>query len=108
MRDLRLDRLAHATDEHRQPEADRDGVTISIKQPDREVERLVNDHIVSSPHQISLHLLRCGDEAIADNFSDDGIDALCHDWTSTLMSRFPSRSTVSTSPGASTVVEAYS
>ena len=34
-----------------------------VEQPDGEIERLVDDHVVGGAHQIGLHLLGRGDEA---------------------------------------------
>src|ERR1700743_1888117 len=110
-RDLGLDRVAHTADEHRQSKADRNGVAITIKEPNREVERFIDDHVVGCPHQIGLHLLGRGDEAVADDLGSDQIDAgrqRRHQLDYTGITRLPRSSTTATSPGGSTVVDAYS
>ncbi len=68
MLELGLHRVAHAADEHRQAEPDRDGVALRVEQPDGEVERLVDDHVVGGAHQVGLHLLGRGDETVAHDF----------------------------------------
>ncbi len=73
MPQLRLHGLAHAANEHRQAEADRDRVAGGVEQADREVERLVDDHVVGGAHQVRLHLFGDADERVAHDFSDDRI-----------------------------------
>ena len=108
---LALHGLAHAADEHRQAEADRHDVAARVEQPDGEVERLVDDHVVGRAHEVDLHLLGHGDEAVAHDFGDDRIGAgrfrFCfHDVVHrqplrTVMTRSPKASTSSRSPGCS-------
>ena len=43
MLDFGLYRFRHSSDEHRQPQADRNRVTIRRKQANGEIERFVND-----------------------------------------------------------------
>ena len=76
MLDLRLHRLRHSSDEHRQPEANRDGIAIGRKQANREIERFVNDQVIRSSRQIGLHLLGNGQKAIADYFDGHWIDGV--------------------------------
>ena len=57
MRELGLERLGHAADEHRQAQPDRDRLALRGEQPDGEVERLVDDHVVGGAHEVGLHLL---------------------------------------------------
>ena len=76
MRDLGLHGVAHAADEHRQAEADRNRVALRIEHPDGEVERLVDDHVVGGAHQVGLHLLGDGDEAVAHDFGGDRVGAM--------------------------------
>jgi hypothetical protein len=45
-----------------------DRVALRVEQPDREVERLVDDHVVGGAHQVGLHLLGRGDETVAHDF----------------------------------------
>ena len=118
--DLRLDRLRHAADEHRQPDADRHRLRLRREQADGEVERLVDDHVVGGAHQVGLHLVGDGDDAVAHDLGDHGIEGLarlpCALWAGhadqrpfpTAMTRLPQASTVSVSPGISTVVDACS
>src|SRR5665811_469437 len=112
MPDLGLDGLTHPANKHGQADADRNSITVAIEEADREIERLIDNHIVRSPHQIGLHLLGRGDEAVADDLGDDGVDPVlllfAAHATSTSISRLPNRSTISRSPGATTVVDAYS
>ena len=79
MRELGLHRVAHAADEHRQAEPDRHRVALRVEQPDGEVERLVDDHVVGGAHQVGLHLLGRGDETVAHDFGDHRIDAMAAD-----------------------------
>ncbi len=65
--------LAHAANEHRQAEADRNGVAGRIEQADGEVERLVDDHVVGGAHQVRFHLFGDANERVAHDFSDDRI-----------------------------------
>jgi hypothetical protein len=73
MPQLGLHGLAHAANEHRQPEADRDCVAGGIEQADGEIERLIDDHVVGGAHQVRLHLFGDADERIAHDFGDDRI-----------------------------------
>src|ERR1017187_6104757 len=111
MPDLSLDCLTHPANKHGQADADRNSITVAIEEADSEIERLVDDHVVRGPHQIGLHLLGRGDEAVADDLGDDGGDPVlllfAAHATSTSISRLPNRSTISQSPGATTVVDAY-
>ena len=50
---------------------------LRVEQADGEVERLVDDHVVGRAHQVGLHLLGHGDEAVAHDFGDDRIGAGC-------------------------------
>ena len=65
MPDLGLHGLGHAADEHRQPDADRDGLALRGEQPGGEVERLVDDHVVGGAHEVGLHFLGHRDDAVA-------------------------------------------
>ena len=73
MLDLGLDRLGHAADEHRQPEADRHGLALGREQPGGEIERLVDDHVVGGAHEVGLHFLGHGDDAVAHDLGHDRI-----------------------------------
>src|SRR5215813_2710498 len=130
MLDLGLDRLRHAADEHRQPDADRDGLASRREQAGGEVERLVNDDVVSGAHEVGLHFLSHRDDAVAHDLRDHGIDLaygarlglgtrlardgscrFCHGSyrpPATLIIRCPQASTSSLSPGSNTVVAACS
>jgi hypothetical protein len=71
--DLGFDGLRHAADEHRQAEPDGHGVAIGREEPDGEVERFVDDHVVGRPHEIGLHLFGHGEHAIADDGGEHGV-----------------------------------
>ena len=75
VRELGLHRVAHAADEHRQAEPDRDRVALRVEQADGEIERLVDDHVVGGAHQVGLHLLGRGDETVAHDFGGHRIGA---------------------------------
>ena len=66
MRQLGPQGLGHAADEHRQAEADGDRLALGGEQPDGEVERLVDDHVVGGAHQVGLHLFAHRHDAVAD------------------------------------------
>ena len=118
--ELGLHGVAHAADEHRQAEPDRHRIALRVEQPDGEIERLVDDHVVGGAHQVGLHLLGRGDETVAHDFGGDRIDArqAARAWPSSAASIVSSaefrsrgrrrRRPSSTSPGCTTVVEAYS
>src|SRR6516162_5990248 len=131
MLDLGLDRLRHAADEHRQPDADRDGLASRREQTGGEVERLVDDDVVSGAHEVGLHFLGHRDDAVAHDLRDHGIDLACaarralgtrlardglcpfchgayRPPAATLIIRCPQASTSSLSPGSNTVVAACS
>jgi hypothetical protein len=120
MGELGFHRIAHAADEHRQSEPDRNGIALCIEQADGEIERLVDDHVVGGAHQIGLHLFGCGDETIAHDFRrhrirpvagrrDLGFQRGIHaQLRKTSITRSPKASTATTSPGCTTVVDAYS
>src|SRR5499427_5043831 len=116
MPDLGLDRLRHAADEHGQPDADRDGLASRREQAGGEVERLVNDDVVSGAHEVGLHFLGHRDDAVAHDLGGDRIELarLCSFAShaqrapATAITRFPYASTSSASPGISSVVEACS
>ena len=76
MADLRLDGLRHSTDEHRQAKADRDRLARWREQPDGEVQRLVDDHVVGGAHEIGLHLFGHRQHAIANDFDGDRINRI--------------------------------
>ncbi len=118
--ELGLHRVAHAADEHRQSESDRDRVALRIEQSNGEVERFVYDHVVGGAHQVGLHLLGSGDETVAHDLGRHRIDAMApgrglglqgciHDQLRRIsITRSPKASTSTSSPGCTTVVEAYS
>src|SRR5262249_26761110 len=131
MPDLGPDRLRHAADEHRQPDADRDGLALRREQTGGEVECLVDDDVVSGAHEVGLHFLGHRDDAVAHDLRDHGVDLargarrapgarlardslcpFCHGAyrppAATLIIRCPQASTSSLSPGNSTVVAACS
>ena len=43
------------------------------EQPGGEIERLVDDDVVGRAHEVRLHFLRHGDDAVADDLGDDRI-----------------------------------
>src|SRR6478672_11273027 len=102
MLDLGLDRFRHSPNEHRQSEADRNGVAIGRKQADREIERFVNDQVVRRSRQVGLHLLRDRQKAVADYFDGYWIYglSLCVHLRSLpiRICRLPNPSTVNSSP----------
>src|SRR5262249_31848283 len=144
--DLGFHGLGHAADEHRQADADRHRLALRREQAGGEVERLVDDDVVGRAHEIGLHLLGHGDDAVAHDLGGDRIDLLLlarpghaerpllircrhkpgalplpggerwskyrglasHHCRPTVITRFPSASTSSASPGISSVVEACS
>ena len=115
--DLGFDSLGHASDEHGQAQANRDGVTLFGEEAHGEIECLINDEVVGRAHQVGLHLLRHGKQAVADDFDDDGIDRLfrglkgvgAHVRSLPMeICRLPNWSTRTVSPGWTTVVEACS
>src|SRR5262249_30347305 len=114
MRDLRLHGVRHAADEARQADADRHGVAVGGEQTGGEVERLVDDHVVGGAHQVGLHLLGHGDDAVAHDLGDDRIDLVsvhCHcalPYAPTAITKLPNASTSTTEPGSTTVVDACS
>ena len=74
MLDLGLHGLRHAADEHRQADADRDGLALRREQAGGEVQRLVDDHVVGGAHEVGLHFLGHGEDAVAHDLDDDRID----------------------------------
>ncbi len=117
MGDLGLHCLGHAADEHGQAETDGNGLALRSEEADGEIERLVDDEVVGGPHQVGLHLLGDGEEAVADDLDGDGVDGGrrggrgCSSHGGQLpiaMTRLPKASTTRWSPGATTVVEACS
>ncbi len=118
MLQLRLDRLGHAADEHRQADADRDRLARSGIEAGGEIQGLVDDHVVGGAHEVRLHFLGHGDDAVAHDLGDDGIgladlgrgrfERRHHFLPATVMTRLPHSSTTSLSPGLTTVVEACS
>ena len=74
MRNLCLHRLRHAADEHRQADADRDGLALRGEQAGGEIERLVDDDVVGGAHEVGLHFLGHRDHAIAHDLGHHGID----------------------------------
>ena len=74
MLDLGLHGLRHAADEHRQADADRDGLALRREQAGGEVQRLVDDHVVGGAHEVGLHFLGHGDDAVAHDLDDHRID----------------------------------
>src|SRR5262249_1740061 len=73
MPELRLDRLGHAANEGRKADADRNGLAVGREQPCREVERLVDDHVIGGAHEVRLHFLGHGDDAVAHDLGDNRI-----------------------------------
>ena len=73
--ELGLQGLRHAADEHRQPEPDGDSLAARVEHPGREVERLVDDHVVGGAHEVGLHFLGHRHHTVAHDFGDDGIGA---------------------------------
>ncbi len=69
------DGFCHAADEGGQSETDRNRLRVRGEQPDGEIQRLVDDHVVGGAHQIGLHLFRDGHHAVADDFDQNGIGA---------------------------------
>src|SRR5262249_33645329 len=120
MGELGFHRVAHAADEHRQSESDRNGVAVRVEQADGEVERLVDDHVIGGAHQIRFHLLGRGDETVAHDFGGHrvgpvagggelGFQRNVHPQLRRIsMTKSPKASTLTTSPGCTTVVDAYS
>src|SRR5439155_6015992 len=76
MRDLRLHRLGHPADEHRQADADRDRLALWREQAGGKIERLVDDDVVSGAHEVRFHFLRHGNDAIAHDLCDYRIDVV--------------------------------
>jgi hypothetical protein len=74
MLDLGLHRLGHAADEHRQADADGDGLAPWREQAGGEVERLVDDDVVGGAHEVGFHFLGHRNDAVAHDLRDDGID----------------------------------
>ena len=74
MLDLGLHRLGHAADEHRQPDADGDGLAPWREQAGGEIERLVDDDVVGGAHEVGFHFLGHRNDAVAHDLRDDGID----------------------------------
>ena len=74
MPDLRLYRLRHAANEHRQPDADRDRLALRREQPGGEIECLVDDDIVGGAHEVGFHFLGHRNDAVAHDLRDNGID----------------------------------
>ena len=64
MSELGFDRLGHAANEGRKPDADGDGLAVGSEEPGGEVERLVDDHVVGGAHEVRLHLLGHGNDAV--------------------------------------------
>ena len=119
MPDLRLHRLRHAADEHRQPDADGHRLAFGGEQAGGEIQRLVDDDVVGGAHEVGLHFLGHRDDAVAHDLGDDRIGlascaralpvfAMRQRPPATAITRLPNASTSSASPGISTVVEAYS
>src|SRR5689334_2430270 len=113
--DLRLDRFAHATNEHRQTQTDRDRVAVPRKQSDRKVECFVNDQVIGRASEVGFHLLGHGNKPVANDLNGNRIRLcrrLCagaHALSLPIEScKLPYWSTVATSPGWITVVDACS
>ena len=135
--DFGLDHIAHAADEHGQPQANRQGLTLAVEQTHGEVQRLVNDHVVGRAHQHRLHLFGGRDQAVAHQlhrhrvgfihggralgcarrdgrffgFRTGFVHMRSQGWRSvwaTSMCKLPWASTCRRSPGCSTVVVACS
>src|SRR5262245_15319568 len=124
MLDLGLVPVRRAAEDDWQPDAARDGLASRGEQTGGEVERLVDDDVVSGAHEIGLHFLSHRDDAVAHDLRDHGIDLargarlarggpcrFCHGAyrpPATLIIRCPQASTSSLSPGSNTVVAACS
>ena len=76
MRDLRLHRLGHPADEHRQADADRDRLALWREQAGGKIERLVDDDVVGGAHEVRFHFLRHGNDAVAHDLRDHRIDVV--------------------------------
>ena len=74
--DLGFHRLGHAPDEHGQAQADGDRLTFLGEQAYGEIQRLINDEVVGRAHEVGLHFLGHGKQAVADDLDDDGVDRL--------------------------------
>ena len=74
MLDLRLHRLRHAADEHRQPDADGNRLAFGGEQAGGEIERLIDDDVVGGAHEVGLHFLGHRDDAVAHDLGDDRIE----------------------------------
>src|SRR6185312_14817357 len=75
MRELGLDRLAHAADEHRQAEADRYRAPVGGEETAGEIQRLVDDEVIGGTHEIGLHPAGDGEHARAHDLGNDRIGA---------------------------------
>ena len=62
-----FDRVAHASDEHGQTNANRHRVACTIKDAHGEIQGFVNDHVVGGSHEVGLHLLGRSHHAIAND-----------------------------------------
>ena len=76
MCDLGFDGFSHSSNEHRQSQSDRNGFSLGGEKSDREIESLGDDYIVSGAHEIGFHVAGDRHDAVANNFSEDGV-ALC-------------------------------
>ena len=73
MVDLGLDHVAHAADEHGQPQANRQGLALPVEQTHGEVQGFVNDHVVGRAHQHRLHLFGGRNQAVAHQLHRHGV-----------------------------------
>ena len=55
-----FDHIAHTANEHRQAQSNGERLTVAIKEAHREIERLINDHVVRGSHPDRFHLLGGG------------------------------------------------
>ena len=73
-RDLRLDRIGQAADEHRQPQTDRDRITVGVEKTDGEILGLVDNRMIRRAHQVGLHLAGDRHHRAANHLSGKGIN----------------------------------
>ena len=77
MPDLGLYGLGHAADKHWQSKADGNRLAGSREDSNREVQRLVNDHVVGGSHEVGLHFLSDRHHTIANDLHKNRINRCC-------------------------------
>ena len=70
----RLHCFRHASDEHRKTETDGHSAPVSCVDSHGEIERFVNNWVVSSTRKVGLHLLGNGNNTVAHDFGYDRVN----------------------------------